>query len=136
MASISTAILCDYAQVRGNLLYLMSGGITRILTPKTPAPFNTVLALVIEVGPDELDQAHEVTVVIKHTATATDIVRFVGGFQSSEGETFPGEGLHVPLALDFRAAAVPEFGAYDIHTEVDGNIGPHLTCYVIEPADT
>lgn len=131
MASISAAILCDFAQVRENLLFVSSAGVTRVYSPTTPAAFNMMLALMLSVGPDELDQAHELSVVIKQNETARDVARLVGAFQSS-GDTFPGEGLFIPLALDFRLLMVNDFGAYDVHTEVDGNVGPHLTCYIVE----
>jgi hypothetical protein len=131
LANISAAILCDFAQVRENLLFVSSGGLTRIFAPKVPAPFNMMLGLIFEIGPDEVAAAHEFTVVIKHIETAKDVARIVGGFQV-DGQPFPGEGLYAPMALDFRTVSVPEFGALDVHTEIDGNVGPQLTCYVIE----
>ncbi len=104
-----------------------------MFSPKLPTNFSLHLALIIELGPDETEQAHELKVVAKHNDTAADVGRIVGGFQAGSANREPGEGLYVPLVLDLRPITVEHLGAHDVHTEVDGQIGPRLTCYFVEP---
>lgn len=132
MAAVSAAILCDFAQVREGLLFVNSGGITRAFAEQVPAPLNMMLGLIVELGPAEAEAAHELVVTVKHVESAGVLARLVGGLQARDAVRFPGEGLYVPLALDLRAVAVTSYGAHDVQTEVDGNVGPTLTCYFVD----
>ena len=38
--TISTAILCDFAEVRDNLLFVVAGGVTRLFRAEWPGPMN------------------------------------------------------------------------------------------------
>jgi hypothetical protein len=131
LALLTSAILCDFAQVREGLLFVVGGGITRMARPELPAPLNVMLALVVDVPYDQLNQVHEVVVSIKRTDTAEEVVRLVGGAQIA-GDVYPGESLYMPLVFDLRGLAVPAYGSYDVQASVDGGVGTTLTFYMID----
>ena len=99
VATISSAILCDFAQVREGLLFVMSGGITRVLRPELPGKLGVKAAVVVEIGPEEIDQQHHVVVAVKHPASAQELARVGTTFQAG-GALEPGESLYVPLVVD------------------------------------
>ena len=41
-AQLKALVLCDFAQVREGLLFVQSGGLTRLVAPKFPAKFPAV----------------------------------------------------------------------------------------------
>lgn len=132
MARITTDILCEYANVRDNLLNVLSGSITRMLVPTFPTRLGLMLALVVEIPHEERQQAHEITVVLKHNESARDVSRITIGVQVEESDAQPGESLFMPVVADLRSAPINAFGSYDIRANADGNDGPHLTVYIAE----
>jgi Family of unknown function (DUF6941) len=132
VATITAGIICDFANVREGLLSVLSGGLTRIYRPTLPQGLGVMLALMIDVPFDELEQVHEVNVVVKQNDTAKDIARFVAGAQASSAKVEPGEHLLMPLVVNLHGLAIEAYGSYDIRMSVDGNDGPHLTVYVVD----
>jgi hypothetical protein len=132
LAKLTSAIICDYAQVRDGLLFMMSGSITRVFRPDLPAPMGVMLALVMEVPAGEQDQVHEVNVAVKHAGTASEVFRLAGGAQVAGAVTYPGESIYVPMVIDLRMVNAGAYGAFDVVSSVDDNPGPHLTIYVVD----
>jgi hypothetical protein len=92
-----------------------------------------MLAMVVELLPDDHDQAHEVRVAVKRNDTAERIFEWVAGFQVMGTDAQPGESVYLPLVVpEMGGAAVAAYGGYDVRMNVDGNEGPHLTVYVVE----
>ena len=89
----------------------------------------------VEVPPGELSQAHELVIVIKRNETAEDLGRLVTGVQVQARGAFPGESINLPAVVNMQGVMVPAFGAYDVRMSVDGEDGPHLTSYVVSPAE-
>ncbi len=116
---ITAALLCDFAQVREGLLFVSSGGITRVMRPEYPAPLGVVLALVVDLDPDEHDQQHRVRVRV---IDAHDEVLWDGtaelGVGQIEAET--GEHLSLPLVVDLRPVALPADGVYRLEVDANG----------------
>jgi hypothetical protein len=135
LASISAAILCDFAQVREGLLFVVSGGITRRYSAELPAPLGMMLGLLVEIPAQELAQVHDIEIIVKRTDTAEDLARMVAGVQA-EGETQPGESLMVPAAVDLRGVAVQVYGSHDVRVTIDGDVGTFLTIYVLDKPPT
>jgi hypothetical protein len=132
LATLSAGVLCDFAQVRAGLLFVMSGGVTRAFRPEIPAELGVMVGLLVEIPADEQGRVHEVEVVVKQNDTATDIVRAVSGVQAS-AKTHPGESLMVPAVADLRNVTVSAYGGYDVRVHVDGQPGIFLTLYVVGP---
>jgi len=135
VAAISSALLCDYANVRDNMLTVVSGGLTRLYRPTMPGPLSMMLAIVVEVPHIELDQVHELSVKITSADTATEVARIVAGLQLDQTIVEPGESASACLALDIRSVRLEEFGAYDVFVGVDSNLPDQLTFYVKQLAE-
>jgi Family of unknown function (DUF6941) len=116
---VDTALLCDYASVRENLLHVIAGGITRLWRAEYPAPMNVCLALIFGVHQMEFEAPHEVAVRIIGQ-DGQEIVNIQGGFQTGAIEVEVGEELLVPVAFDLRNAGLPGQGAYTVEISVDG----------------
>ena len=65
MARLTAAMLCDFAQVRENLLFVSSAGISRLYHPSAPVRPNLFVAGIVEVGPAEFDRTHELRVRVR-----------------------------------------------------------------------
>ena len=120
---VTTALLCDFAQVRANMLFVLSGGITRLNRPAWPASMQCSLALMIEMHPTESARPHELEVIIQGQ-DGERIGEVAGAFQL-DVETQPldldvGESLHLPVALNLAGIGVPKPGPYSIELLIDG----------------
>lgn len=135
MASVSSAILCDFAQVREGLLMVASGGITRMYRPALPAPMLVMVAAIVEVEHHEIDRSHQLVLSVTQVETAETIVRMTVGLQAASQDLEPGESLSVPVTIDLRSVVLPAYGAFDVKVAVDGEVGRLLTCYVRTPPD-
>ncbi|HEX9260401.1 MAG TPA: hypothetical protein VF855_12750 [Acidimicrobiales bacterium] len=131
MAEISSAIVCDFAQVREGLLFISSGGITRLRRQSLPAPLGIAVAIVVELPFDEVKDNHTVTARITHVASATDVLRTEVGVQANDPAVEPGESLYVPLVVSLHQVTVSAYGAYDIVVSVDHGVGRTLTVYAV-----
>src|SRR5437867_3739998 len=119
MARLTTAILCDFAQVREGLLFVSSGGITRLHRPSVPYPMalGVQLALVIEIPPDEMELAHEIKVTVKDPETVDTVGEVTVGLQlrpDQFADIQPGESVQFPYVVPFQNMGLPAFGAYDV----------------------
>lgn len=129
VAAISSVLLCDYAQVREGLLFVLSGGITRVYRRTLPAPLGVKAAVVVEIGFAEIARPHQLVVSVKHVGTAQEMGRMTSGFKAA-GALEPGESLYVPIVVDLASVAVKEYGAHDVQVAVDGAVPAQLTIYV------
>lgn len=116
---VTTALLCDFAQVRDRVLFVVAGGVTRLWRQDVPAPMGVFLALVIEQDPVELRRAHELRVVVLGQ-DGEQMAEVVGGFQVDAAEIEPGDMVAVPAAVDLRGVGLPAYGPYDCRVYVDG----------------
>lgn len=127
---ISTALICDFAQVREGLLIVASGGVTRMYRDEFPAPMNVMLALVISLDQIEMQSPHELRVAIISNDGA-EIASIVGGFQLANPLLEVGEQGNAPVVLDLRQVGVTAHGAYDVKIYLDSQHQQTLTFYVV-----
>ena len=73
MAHVRSAMLCDFAQVREGLLFVSSGGITRVAAPALGAPVSISVAGELEAFDGAFE--HEERAVVRRAVA----VRVVGG---------------------------------------------------------
>lgn len=116
---ITAALLCDFAQVREGLLFVSSGGITRVIRPEYPAPLGVVLALVVDLDPDEHGEQHRIRVRV---IDAHDEVMWDGTAELGVGQVDAeaGEHLSLPLVVDLRPVALPADGVYRLEVDANG----------------
>jgi hypothetical protein len=128
-AQLKSLILCDFAQIREGLLFVQSGGLTRLAAPTFPAKFNCHVAAMVWLPPNEAGTAHQIVMKVKAASTAT----LVATVNVALHETAPppglqpGEGRQVPIVVPLVAVTFPEAGEYDIQVEVDDEFAGDLS---------
>jgi Family of unknown function (DUF6941) len=124
---LTTALLCDFAQVREGLLFVSSGGINRLWRPKAPARMGVMLALVVQLeGMDELASSHRVEGSVLDAATDERVGGFQAGMRAREElveRNLLGEPVLLPVPVDLRGVSLPRFGSYRLSITIDGE--PH-----------
>lgn len=134
MAHVRSAILCDFAQVREGLLFVSSGGITRIAAAGPGAPIGFSIAGELEVLAHEAGGTHEVTFKVTVVETSTTLWEAALSIDTSASGNglFPGESLHVPFALPVGPFPATAFGPHDLKVSIDSSETELLTFYVLQ----
>lgn len=129
VARLNALILCDFAQIREGLLFVQSGGLTRLVTATFPAQFACHVAALVYLPPHEAGEAHDMVIKAKSADTAT----LVATVKVSMHETpppaglAPGEGRQVPIVVPLSAVSFPSPGEYDLHVEIDDEFAGELS---------
>ena len=134
MAHVRSAILCDFAQVREGLLFVSSGGITRIAAAGPGAPLAFSVAGELEVGAHEAGSTHEIAFKVNVVETSTTVWEAslsISTSPSGEG-LYPGESLHVPFAFPVGPFPATSFGPHDLKVTIDNAETELLTFYVLQ----
>jgi hypothetical protein len=119
---VTTALLCDHAQVREGLLFVLSGGVSRVMRDSFPAVMGTCLALVLELDGNEAEQPHHLEIVVVGE-DGEEVARVAADVQvGSTAAAKPAESLHIPFAVDLRNVALARAGAYETRVYVDGEL--------------
>ena len=117
---VSLAVVCDYAEVRENLLTLVAAGITRLRRDSLPAPLAVFVALQLEVAAAERPFPHEVSVRVTGPS-GTELATIGGGFQVGPTSDFEAdESGVVSLPFDLRMATAAEYGWHSVEITIDG----------------
>lgn len=129
---IQSILLCDFAQVREGLLFVLSAGITRLAVPEVPAPFALSIAVQIELEQTELSRPHQLVISVRHNESASVAYRSTTAFQL-QGPTSlePGESMMLPVVADLRAFGATHYGAHDVKVEVDDHHQRRATFYLV-----
>ena len=112
---ISAATICDFAQVRENLLFVVGGSITRVWRDQYPNSMGVMLAVVLEVAPTEAQVPREIRVRVED-ADGKRLAEASAAFQIGPPPPplDPGEVMSVPVAVDFRNVVLPAAGRYQV----------------------
>jgi hypothetical protein len=131
---LQVATLCDFAEVREGLLFVSSGGVARIYCPQLPQPLGVFLALVLEVGPDEIQNVHEIRVTVTKDGGGTQLGQLVVGFQLvPPPHLHPGEAMVVSQAFGLSPIGIDSLGQHDVRVTVDGATPRILSFYAELP---
>ena len=133
-AQLKSLILCDFAQIREGLLFVQSGGLTRMVAPTFPAKFACHVACLVWLPPHEAGTAHKMVMKVKATATATVVATVnVAVHETAPPPGLqPGEGRQVPIVVPLAAVNFPEAGEYDLQVEVDDEFAGDLSVRVAQ----
>jgi hypothetical protein len=116
---VTTALLCDYVQVREGLLFVLSGGITRIRRPSYPAPFGAGFAVVLELDAIEAETPHGFELVVVGE-DGEEVGRINADIQvGAHDGAYAGENIQVPMGIEMHGAVLPRPGAYELRVYVD-----------------
>jgi Family of unknown function (DUF6941) len=128
-AQLKALVLCDFAQVREGLLFVQSGGLTRLVAPKFPAKFPCRVAALIYSPPDEAGAAHRVVMRVKAASSATVIATINVALHETAPPRglAPGEGRLVPIVVPLGGVTFPAAGEYDLQVDVDDELAGDLS---------
>jgi hypothetical protein len=117
---LTSAFLCDFAEVREGLLFALGGGITRLYRERYPAPINLTLAMLVVLEPEEVSLPHESSIAINDD-DGRRIGLVAGGFNILEvAGREAGETVTIPIVIQLGRGALPRAGAYDVDISLDG----------------
>jgi hypothetical protein len=132
---ITSAMLCDFAQVREGLLFVSSGGVTRCHREEFPAPLGVFAAFVIELERGEAARQHGLRVHLLDE-DLNELADVNGTFEFGSPEMLLiDEKPSIPITLDLRSVAVERYGPVTVSIYVDGEHLRSLTLHVMQPAD-
>ncbi len=134
MAHVRSAILCDFAQVREGLLFIASGGITRVASPGLDAPVRFYVAGEIEVPIDESDQSIEVRFNVTAAETSLTVWEAKLSVMPHKNQTalFPGENHNIAFSLPVGPFPTRAFGPHDLKVSIGNSETELLTFYVLQ----
>jgi hypothetical protein len=118
---ISSALICNYAEVREGLLFVTGGAVTRLVRPSYPSTLGVCVGIVLEGTEGEVAGiAHELRLVVRDSDGHT-VAEVTGGFQAGDNlQVEPGELVQLPVAFNLMGVGIPSPGAYDIDVGLDG----------------
>lgn len=127
---LSTAILCDFAQVRDGLLFVSSGAISRLYRRALPAPLGVMVGLVIEIPVEDAGAEHElVAQVINRRGEELAVVRTA--FRVGDHDLFPHEVQQAPTVISLTGVETASWGTHQVRLYLDGACDRTLTFYVV-----
>ena len=133
-AELKSLILCDFAQIREGLLFVQSGGLTRLASPSFPAKFSCCVATLVWLPPTEAVAAHKMVMKVKSAATATLTATVEVALHESAAPAGlqPGEGRQIPIVTPLGAVTFPAPGEYDLQVEVDEQFAGDISFRVVQ----
>lgn len=129
---LTNALLCDFAQVREGLLFVLSGGITRCYRADLPAGLGVCLAAVLELDRFEAETTHDLRVVIVDE-DGQQLAEIAGQIQVRPNQLLFNENVALPIAFDLRAVPVERYGPVEVRIYTNGEHRRTLTLHVMQP---
>jgi hypothetical protein len=135
MLDLSTAVLCDFAQVRDRLLFTSSGAVSRLYRQELPSPLGLMVGLVIEVPLEDAGMEHTLRaeVINRHGTVLAELQNL---FRVSDEGLFPHEVQQVPLVLSITGVRARTWGTHQVRLYLDEELVRALTLYVVPAAGT
>jgi len=135
MLDLSTAVLCDFAQVRDRLLFTSSGAVSRLYRQELPSPLGLMVGLVIEVPLEDAGMEHTLRaeVINRHGTVLAELQNL---FRVSDEGLFPHEVQQVPLVLSITGVRARTWGTHQVRLYLDDELVRALTLYVVPAAGT
>ena len=117
--ALTTVLLCDHAQVREGLLFVHSGGVSRVIPSTYPASIRVHLAMVVHVPASEVAESHTIDLRFKYPDSAELIATAQIALQLHEIQgAYPGEGINVPQVIDLSMIPFPRPGQVDVQVSI------------------
>jgi Family of unknown function (DUF6941) len=129
--TLQTLLFADHAQVRGKLLYVLSGGFDTFYRPRLPAPLNVWLAGGLMVEAAEANDVHELRFKIVGEGS-TILEEALAVQHHPDGTQPPGYCPLINFAF-FLPVTVAHYGLYDLTAHVDGREDERLSFRVVHP---
>ena len=118
--ALTTVLLCDHAQVREGLLFVHSGGVSRVVPATYPASIRVHLALVVHLPASDVAESHTIDLRFKYPDSAELIATAQIALKLNEIQgAYPGEGINVPQVVDLAFIPFPRPGQVDVQVIVN-----------------
>ena len=133
--ALTTVLLCDHAQVREGLLFVHSGGVSRVVPSTYPATIRVHLAMVVHVPASEVADTHTIELRFKYPDSAELIATAQIALQlhAIKG-AYPGEGINVPQVIDLSMIPFPRPGQVDVQISISPSAGePEELALAVDP---
>lgn len=127
---LTTALLCDFAQVRDGLMFVASGGVTRIHRHAVPAPLGLMVAVVVEVPLADAAREHTVSAQVL-TREGAELAALVTTFRVGTDGLYRNEAQQVPLVMSLLGVQAQAWGTHVVRLALDGEVCRRLTFYVV-----
>jgi hypothetical protein len=133
---LTTLLLCDFAQVREGLLFVSSGGVSRVVQNSYPANPRLHLAMVVHLPAASLGTSLQVHVRLKYPDTAEVIANAEVGIQlNAVSGAYPGEGINVPQVIDLAPIQFSRPGQVDVQVSVGDEPAGDLSFWLLPAAE-
>ncbi len=131
---LTTLLLSDFAQVRERLLFVSSGGISRVMQKAFPAQPRIFLAMVVHLPAGSLGRPHRVLIKLKYPEDAAVIAQIEIKINLAEVPgAHPGEGINVPQVIDLTPISFAHPGQVDVQVSIDDEPAGDLTFWMLQP---
>ena len=132
-ARLTTLLLSDFAQVRERLLFVSSGGISRVVQSVFPAHPRIHLAMMVHLPAGSLGVADQVQIKLKYPDQAATIAQIdiTINVDAVPGAN-PGEGINVPQVIDLSPIAFPHAGQVDVQVSIGDEPAGDLTFWMLQ----
>ncbi len=132
-ARITTLLLSDFAQVRERLLFVSSGGISRVVQSSYPASPRIHLAMMVHLPADSLGTTRHMQIKLKYPDQVATIAQIDIAINIDSGPgANPGEGINVPQVIDLSPIAFPRAGQVDVQVSIDDEPAGDLTFWMLQ----
>ena len=113
-------MLCDAVSIRDGLLFVLGGGIDRLLLAEYPAVLPVQLAALLELEWLDQGEEHELLVCIYDEHVA-ELGRIQGRFSTTRSLELD-EFARFPVGIPLNAVSLPCPGSYEVQLLVDGEL--------------
>jgi hypothetical protein len=114
---LQSCMLCDFAEIREHLLFVLGGGVQRFNACAFPAPIPVQLAGLFEVDAIDTCTSHELLVTV--VDAAGDPIGEIAGQMQCAGLDVDQVAL-LPWVMSLAGLSVPAPGDYEVRVVVDG----------------
>jgi len=130
---LQALLLADHANIRENLISVLSAGITRAELSTYPGQFPAFLVMVVYAPADQAGIGHEIDIRFKYPATALTIAEMKVQFPVGNVQLFPGEGQQIPFVLPIHGIPFAETGQVDVQVSLNGQHSGDLSFWLLPP---
>ncbi len=128
--NVSALLLCDFAQIREGLLFVTSGGVSRVYRSGVPARLGLHLAMVVDMTADEAGMPHDLAVQVVDR-TGTEVAAVSATFKVGDEGVFYQERQHVPFVISLADLEVGTWGTHEVRVRLNDEPVGAVTCYVL-----
>lgn len=128
--NVSALLLCDFAQIRDGLLFVASGGVSRVYRNGVPARLGLYLAMIVDMTADEAGHPHDLAVQVVDR-TGNDVASVNATFKVGDEGVFYQERQHVPFVVSLADLEVGTWGTHEVRLRLNDQAVGTVTCYVL-----